>query len=242
MPLWRGSSKGYGSVTMTRLEAPARFLLWTVAILGSLAAASTAQAAGLACQQDCSSGACLQSACAPSAAGTSCDCRSGALPWGDATFAAYCRAAGSSGVSCLPPAASPASPLANAEAMMTALSGLNPWVATLLQAMQGTNGWATGPVQGLIHDSHYDATTGTLTQGAALAFTGSVTTTNTGAVQVDLTLNGDATQLTWLKHYSDALASGAIPPQAIHGTVSGGGLHGALQITGAGGQSQAVQW
>ncbi|MBV8203205.1 MAG: hypothetical protein JOZ15_21535 [Acidobacteria bacterium] len=126
--------------------------------------------------------------------------------------------------------------------MTAALAALNPYVATLLQAMQGGGAWTAGPLQGLFHDSHYDATASRLSHTAALAFRGQVTMTGAGEAQIDVTLTGDLTQLTWLQQYSAALATGVVAPQTIHGTVGAGGLHGSLLVVGIGGQSQAIQW
>jgi hypothetical protein len=217
-----------------------------IALLSTLGAlAPPAHANGLACEQDCSSGACLQAACGQPASGSGfCDCSSGALPWGGDTFAAYCRGWGQPGPGCaqqVPAGDGSASQLANTDAMSAAVAGQNPYVATLLLAMQGRNGWAGGPVQGLFHDSHYDATAGRLSHTTALAFVGTVTMTG-GVAQIDVTVTGDLTRLGWLKQYSDALATGAVLPQSIHGTVSAGGLHGSLLAAGAGGQSQTIQW
>lgn len=221
-------------------------LLAALSIL--LAATLAASAATFACEQDCSSGACLQAACAPSVAGAGfCECSNGALPWGDTTFAAYCSAWGQPGPGC-PQAAQganaipPSMQLANAATMTATLAAQNPYVATLLQAMTSGGSWPGGPVQGLLHDSHYDATAGRLSHTAALAFAGQVTMTGAGVVQVDVNLTGDLTQLTWLKQYSAALATEVVAPQTIHGTVSAGGLHGSLLVLGTGGQSQTIQW
>jgi hypothetical protein len=130
----------------------------------------------------------------------------------------------------------------NAAAMAAALAAQNPYVATLVQALQSGGAWAGGPVQGLFHDSYYDVTASKLSHTPALTFVGRVMATETGVVQVDVTLTGDITQLAWLGQYSAALATGVVAPQTIHGTVSAGGLHGTLLVTGSGGQSQSIQW
>jgi hypothetical protein len=228
--------------------------LWRIGSAALLAAATpTAHAAGVACQQDCAGGACQQAACAWSSAGTgTCDCRSGALPWGASTFAAYCRQWGSPGPSCYQPAPyqnptssslpSPAPQITNAPVMTTALASQSPYVATLVEAMRNGDNWAVGPVRGIIHDSHLDTATGLVTHTAAISFVGQVVTTAAGSAQIAVTVSGDITQLTWLKAATDALVTGAIQPVSFQGTVTAGGLHGSLLVAGSGGQSQTIQW
>jgi hypothetical protein len=232
------------------MKVLARWLIGSTALLA--AAAPAAHAARIACQQDCSSGTCRQAACAPSSSTETCDCRSGALPWGDSTFAAYCRQWGPPGPSCYQPEQSqgpssglfpsPAPQITNAQSMATALASRSPYVATLVEAMRNGDNWAAGQVQGMLHDSHYDITTSLVSHTAAISFVGHVVTTAPGSAQIDVTVTGDITQLTWLKAASDALVIGAIQPVSFRGTVSAGGLHGSFLVAGSGGQSQTIQW
>jgi hypothetical protein len=61
-------------------------------------------------------------------------------------------------------------------------------------------------------------------------------------VQIDIVVTGNLGQMSRLKHVADGLAPGAIPPREVHGTVSAGGMHGALVVSGNGGKTQAIQW
>lgn len=223
--------------------------------MGALVLAAGAHAAlaqGLVCGQDCSSGACMQSECTPPAAGSgSCECGSGSVPLGGDTYAAYCRAWGQWQPGC--GQASPQGPAVNptpsaaasaaGSTMAAALLSQNPFVALLVAAMRdGGGNWASGPVKGLIHDVHYDATTGQLSQGTAVAFAAAATPTAGGGIQVDIALQGDAGQLGWLKQSSLATAPAAVVPISIHGVVAAGGLHGNLVVLSTAGQSQTVLW
>jgi hypothetical protein len=222
------------------------------ALLATLAAPG-ALALGLACQQDCTSGTCLQAECAVPAAGAGfCVCASGALPLGGGTYAAYCRAWGQPQPGCsqaLPPGSAatlPAPQLPNAGTMTQALAGQNPFVAMLVSAMQDGNGnWANAPVSGLVHDVLHDPATGALSQGTAVPFTAAAAPGSGGqggGVQIDVAVQGDLGQLAWLSQYCSAAAPSAIPPTSIHGVVTAGGLHGSLSVLGPAGRSQTVQW
>lgn len=76
----------------------ARAAIWSVAWM---AAALAARGAGLACLQACSGGLCSQAFCGPVASGGSCECFSGAVPWGTGgAYAAYCGAWGQPAPGC----------------------------------------------------------------------------------------------------------------------------------------------
>ncbi len=221
-----------------------------VAAMILTAGARGALAQGLACHQDCSSGACLQAECAAPASGAGfCVCSSGALPLTGGTYAAYCRAWGQPQPGCsqaLPlgsPAILPAPQLPNASALATSVLSQNPFVAVLLGAMQDSNGnWTNAPVNGLVHDIAYDPTTGALSQGTAVPFAATATSSQSGGVQIDVAVQGDLGQLAWLAEYCSTAAPAAIAPTAIHGVVTAGGLHGSLTVMGTAGRSQTVQW
>lgn len=226
---------------------------WFVGGLLATAAAPGALALSLACQQDCTSGACLQAECAvPTSGAGFCVCASGALPLGGGTYAAYCRAWGlpQPGCSQALPAGSaatlPAPQLPNASTMTQALASQNPFVAVLVSAMQDGNGnWANAPVNGLVHDIVHDPTTGALSQGTAVPFTATATPASAaqgGGTQIDVAVQGDLGQLAWLSQYCSAAAPAAIPPVSIHGAVTAGGLHGSLTVLGTASRSQTVQW
>ncbi|HVR07027.1 MAG TPA: hypothetical protein VMW75_03200 [Thermoanaerobaculia bacterium] len=226
---------------------------WFVAGMLFTAGAGGVLAQGLACQQDCSSGACLQAECAaPSDGDGFCQCVSGAAPLGADLYAAYCRAWGPPQPGCrqaLPPGQAASAPtpaatqLPNASAMAAALSGQNPFVAGLVAAMQdGRGNFANARVQGLVHDIHHDADTGALSEGTAVPFTGQATPTQAGSVQIDIVVQGDVRQLAWLAGYCATAVPAAIAPTSVHGQVAGGGLHGNLLVLGSAGQSQTVQW
>jgi hypothetical protein len=228
-----------------------RCLLFGALVL--VTGAGSAAARGLACAQDCSSGTCAQADCASPVAGNDfCQCSSGAVPLGGDVYAAYCRSWGSPQPGCgeaapavdrFGNAVTPPTPqLPNATAMATALSSQNPYVAALVVAMQDGGSWANAPVKGLLHDSHYDSASGDVSHTAAVQFAGNAVTTGLGNAQVDIAVQGDVGQLAWLKQYCSSAAPAAIPPMSIHGTVTGGGLHGALVVLSAGGQSQTIQW
>ena len=88
-------------------------------------------AQGLACRQDCASGACAQAECAAPAAGNGfCECVSGAAPLGADLYVANCRGWGAPRPGCrqVPPAdpagnppAPPVPQLPNASAMANAV-------------------------------------------------------------------------------------------------------------------------
>jgi hypothetical protein len=132
--------------------------------------------------------------------------------------------------------------LTNAAAMMAAAQAGNPYLVILLKALQDGQDWAAGPVHGFIHDSQYDETTGVLSHTTALAFTGAIIPGGTDAVQVDLAVSGDIRQLARLQQYVAATTPSAVPPLLVHGTITSGGLHGSVLITGVTGSSQTVQW
>jgi hypothetical protein len=183
-----------------------------------VAVTHTSRAQGLSCEQDCSSGSCAQVDCGPATGNGYCECGSGALPWGEDVYLAYCRAWGKPQADCghatpVQPASTVSTPvppaqLANAPAMEKALASQNPYVAGLLQAMRDGDGWAVGPVHGLIHDAHNDSSTG-LSYGPALAFVGQATATGPDAAQIDITLSGDPAQLVWVKEYCAGAALAA---------------------------------
>ena len=226
---------------------------WLVGGMLMAASAEGVLAQGLACEQDCTSGACVQAECAAPAAGNGfCECVSGAVPLGADLYTASCRAWGTPRPGCrqaLPPgqpSASTTSPtlqLPNASTMAAALSSQNPFVAGLIAAMQdGQGSFTTAPVQGLVHDIHHDSETGALSEGVAIPFTGQATPTQAGSVQVNIVVQGDVSQLAWLAAYCANAVPAAIAPTSVHGEVAGGGMHGNLSVLGSAGQSQTVQW
>jgi len=132
--------------------------------------------------------------------------------------------------------------LENAQKLAQALRSRNPYVATLVRAVQDLSNWAEGPVEGLIHDSYYDDSQGVLTHTATLPFAGRVVTNGLGTAQINVTVNGDMTRLAHLKSYSDSATPSAVPPRLVQGTVTDGGLHGSLQVVAADGRSETLQW
>lgn len=229
-------------------------------ILGGLwvfAACAPTWAAGFACQQDCSTGPCTQAACVKVAAGPTsgwCRCASASESWDDATFSAWCVAWEQPQPVCSPQDGEavqdeegrslPQAPvdLPNAEVLVETLSLQNPYVATLVSALQNGSNWVEGSVQGLIHDSYYDPSLFTLTHSAALTFVGTVTMGAVDVAQIDITVSGDIKQLPRLKTYADSAAPSATPPRSIQGTVTDGGLHGSLQVIGFDETSETIQW
>jgi len=223
---------------------------------GALALAAGAQAAlaqGMACQQDCVSGTCAQTECfAGGAGGGFCQCSSGSVPLGGGVYASYCRAWGvvRSGCGYATSAvdqfgnsmAVPTPQLPNASAMSAALSSRNPFVAALVLAMQDGGSWVDAPMKGFLHDSHYDSGSGAVTHTSAVQFVAKAVATGAGGEQIDITVQGDAGQLGWLRQYCAMVAPAAVPPAQIHGVVTDGGLHGNLVAQSAGGQSQTIQW
>jgi hypothetical protein len=208
-------------------------------------AAGEVEGAGLACLQSCSGSACSQVFCGPATGSGFCECMSGALPWAaTGTFAAYCTTSTPlSTNNCAPPSppgVSPSTKLPNATVMNLALMNQNPFVAALVRALQRDAGWVTGPVEGVIHDSQYDSATARTSHEPAIAFAGQVTQIGSDSSQLDIVVAGDISQLRWMKRYSDSF--GAEPPRSIHGTVSGGGTHGSLQVLAATGAAQILQW
>jgi hypothetical protein len=125
--------------------------------------------------------------------------------------------------------------------MMAAARSANPWVATLLAALQDGTRWAEGPVQGLLHDSEVDATRRT-DHSVALPFAGQATRTLSGALQIDIRVSGDFSRLPHLERQAPAGAPPTIPANEIHGSVTAGGMHGALLVSAADGRSQTIQW
>jgi hypothetical protein len=229
-------------------------------ILGGLwgfAASVPTWAAGFACRQDCSNGPCTQTACERIEAGQTggwCRCTSASEAWDDTTFSAWCVAWEQPQPACSPQDGEavqdeegrslPQAPvdLPNAEVLAETLSLRNPYVATLVSALQDGSNWVEGSVQGLIHDSYYDPSLFTLTHTAALAFVGNVTMGGIDAAQIDITVSGDIKQLARLKTYADSAAPSAMPPRSIQGTVTDGGLHGSLQVIAFDGRSETIQW
>lgn len=219
-------------------------------------ASRPASAAGLVCRQDCSKGPCAQTECAlvkPGAPSGFCRCNGAAEVWGDTIYAAWCSAWGRPPEpACAPltpgvdangrPLAQPPAQLANAAAMALVLRGRNPYVATLVRAMQDGSRWLEGPVEGLVHDSFYDASRSDLSHTPVLRFTGRVDTAVLDIAQVDITVSGDIKGLTHLKHHADAATPSAVPPQFVHGTVTAGGAHGSLQVIALDGRSETIQW
>jgi hypothetical protein len=230
-----------------------------LALLGGLFIFSTpsfpAWAAGLACRQDCSKGSCSQVTCdkvKPGQPNGFCRCSSASETLDGKTYSSWCSAWGQPQPACAsqePARDGEGSPLletsvqlANVQEMAQALRSRNPYVATLVRAIQDLSRWAQGPVEGLLHDSYYDDSQGVLTHTAALSFAGSVVTSGLGTAQIDITVSGDMTQLSHLKSYSDSATPSAIPPRLVQGTVTDGGLHGSLQVLAPDGRSETLQW
>jgi len=227
----------------------------TVILAGLLLAAAgdRAFAAGSICRQDCRNGPCAQTFCEKAGpTGGYCRCSGGSQSWGGTTYSSWCAAWGQPLSSCVPAApvldaggnavSQPAAQITRPEVMAAALRAANPWVATLVGALQDGTRWMDGPAQGLVHDSYFDAATAVLSHTAALSFTGQVTSNGLGTAQIDVLVAGDVVQLSRLKHYVDAAAPAAIPPRQVHGAVTAGGLHGSLQVTADDGRTQAIQW
>jgi len=214
-----------------------------------------AWAAGLACRQDCSQGSCSQATCDKVKAGQPngfCRCSSASETWDGTTYSSWCGAWGQPQPACAPQAAvrdERGRPLAqapvqleNAQALAQALRSRNPYVATLVSAVQNLSNWAEGPVEGLIHDSYYDTAHGVLTHSVALPFTGRVVTSGLGTARIEITVKGDMRQLAHLKAYCDSATPSSVPPQLVQGTVTDGGLHGSLQVIAPDGRSETLQW
>jgi hypothetical protein len=218
----------------------------------TLAGAWEGYGAGVSCQQACVSGACDQAVCAWISAGGACSCISGAVRLGSGVdFAAYCGAWGAPGAACkstlvLAPgmAANPGQATSAAPSsisMVTTLRSQNPYVAALMQALQQQGGWEIGSVQGLIHGAHYDTTTAKTSYDVGVPYAANVSAVS-GAVTVNIVVQGDLTQLTRLQQYCATSAPNAVAPASVAGTIAQGGLHGSLQVTAASGTSQAIQW
>ena len=214
-----------------------------------------AWAAGLACRQDCSKGSCSQVTCDKVKAGQPngfCRCRSASETLDGKTYSSWCGAWGQPQPACASqepardgqgrPQAEASVQLENAQKLAQALRSRNPYVATLVRAVQDLSNWAEGPVEGLIHDSYYDDSQGVLTHTATLPFAGRVVTNGLGTAQINVTVNGDMTRLAHLKSYSDSATPSAVPPRLVQGTVTDGGLHGSLQVVAADGRSETLQW
>ncbi|HXN58059.1 MAG TPA: hypothetical protein VN912_05685, partial [Candidatus Angelobacter sp.] len=172
--------------------------------------------------------------------------------WSDATSSVWCAASGQPLTACVPPTpvadangnpvSQPPPQLTNPDAMAAALAASNPYVATLVAALESGTQWVQSPVQGLIHDSSYDPTLTQVTFTAALPFAAQVTTDNLGGAQLSITVTGDITQLVNLQQYASSTTPAAVPPQSVQGSITSGGLHGSLQVTAASGAIQAIQW
>lgn len=222
----------------------------TILLVAAALTSRSARADGVACEQICGEKGCSQTTCgeAVSSAGF-CLCQSAALPWAGVTYSSWCRVSGPAKTSARCPAdtsgrqlsPNPAG-LSSGFEMAKALAGRNPYVATLIDALQQSGGWVAGPVQGLIHDSHYDESTGELSHGTAVPFSGSVTTGGLDAAQIQLTVDGDLRQLAHLRLYVDSILGAAVPPSSVRGTVTERGLHGSLLVVGLDGLSEAIQW
>lgn len=202
---------------------------------------SAAMAAGLECFQDCSSGSCVQALCAASTQNQGfCACRSGALPWSDSLYASWCSASGRPQPNCMTP--TPAW-LAHADVLASALQSRNPFAATLVSAMLDDQRWAEGPVEGMVHESRFDAQAGLGLHSQAVRFVGQALAGGVDATHLSITVLGD---LGTMGALSRALGNGAaqlpVTPQSIQGSVIEGGLHGSLVIFGPSGQSETVQW
>jgi hypothetical protein len=218
--------------------------------LSLLAAASRpASAGGLVCRQDCAKGPCSQVKCEPSRpgpGGSFCRCAAAAEVWGGTTYAAWCSAWGHApDPTCVQPVgnAAPLPPqLPNAGAMLLALRGRNPYVATLVSALQDGPRWIEGPVEGLVHDILYDESRSVLDHNAALRFTGQAITGGLDSAQIEIAVTGDIRQLSHLKGHSDAATPSALPPRLVRGTVTAGGSHGSLQVTALDGRTETIQW
>jgi hypothetical protein len=221
----------------------------------SFAFAGQASAAGLACQQDCSSGECAQVACDAAAGDGYCECAGAALRWGEDTYTAWCRSWRKPlpGVAC--PAPTPAedalgnpippqpADLEHAEAMVAALAARNPYVATLLKTLlEGDGRWVEGAVEGLVHDSYYDQENGILSHAAALPFSAQVLEQGLGTAQIQVTMAVDIGVLANLRQYVALTTPSAVPPAAISGAITEGGLHGMLRVTGVDGKAETIQW
>ncbi|HET9226676.1 MAG TPA: hypothetical protein VFR31_08415 [Thermoanaerobaculia bacterium] len=223
---------------MKKMTEPA---LCSLALGGFLviasAPASPAMAAGLSCLQERDA----QGTCGDAQGNGSCECSFGALPWGETTSTTWCRTSGKPQPACRRPAPAdeqPEAQLPEAEAMARALESRNPYVATLVHTLQEGRRWVDGPVNGILHDSDYDPTTGELSHSPALRFSGHVIQNGLGAAGIEITVAGDLGRLVHLK----SQAGSAVPPRTIQGTVTGGGLHGSLQVLGVDGRSETIQW
>lgn len=217
--------------------------------------AGQASAAGLGCQQDCSTGECAQVACDAASGDGHCECASGALPWGEETYTAWCRSWRKPLPAIACPAPTPAEDklgrplpqplpdLVNAEAMVAVLAARNPYVATLVKALlEGDGRWVEGAVEVLVHDSSYDREAGVLAHAPALPFSAQVLEQGLGTAQVQVTMAGEMSMLANLRQYVALTNPSAVPPAAISGAITEGGLHGTLQITASDGKSETIQW
>jgi hypothetical protein len=209
-------------------------------------------AAGSICRQDCGKGRCAQVLCQNAGpAGGYARCAGGSQPWaGGPVYSSWCVAWGRSYAAAAAPVAEagghgvsqPAVAITQPEVMAAALRAANPWVATLVGALQDGTRWLDGPAQGLLHDSYVDEVTAALSHTAAQPFTARVTSNGLGAAQIDILVTGDVARLSRLQHYVDGAAPAAILPRQIHGAVTAGGLHGLLHATGADGRTQVIEW
>lgn len=220
----------------------------TSAIAALLLAMPRPSAAAVICQQDCTGGTCAQASCGKAPSGGFSHCAGGLLAWDGAVYSSWCLAWGQPlapsrlPIQAVDPAtgAAPNAAIPQPEAMTAAVRSANPWVATLLAALQETR-WASGPVQGLVHDSHVD-TTMTTNHSAAIHFAGQAQRTAAGGLQIDIRVAGDAEQLSHLARQAAASSPAAVAPREIHGSVTADGLHGTLQVNAADGRQQTIQW
>ena len=234
----------------------ARWILFVVGLVLTV----PSWASGLACRQDCTAGACLQTECVTAVAGKgACRCAGGAVPWAEGTYASWCRSWSrpAADQACAPaPSAEelekarfaepglgqPDLRLADAKAMLDLLAIENPYVSTLVGVLIEDGSWVEGPFEGEIHDSRFDEGTATLVHAPALRLAGLVVTGGVGAAQVQLSVGGDLGSLVYLRGLALAAAPSSLVPSGLTGTVTDRGLHGTLVVTAADGKSETIQW
>ena len=234
---------------------PATALLPPLAVAALLLAAAGGPvfAAGMVCGQECKNGSCAQTLCASAgSAGGYRHCSGGSQSWGGATHSCWCASWGqalAAGVPATPTGDGAGSVVSQVPAQITqpavlaaTLRAANPWVATLVSALEDGPRWVDAPARGLIHDSYFDAAAATLSHTPAVPFTGQVTSDGLGTAKIDIVVTGEITRLSRLVEHAAATSPAAIPPQQVHGSVSAGGLHGSLQVTAADGRTQTIQW
>ncbi len=238
------SARSFRSLSFPRISA---ILLVTLAYTPL-----PTKADGAACLQSCNGKDCRQVSCGEAVSTEGfCQCQSAALPWSGETYSSWCRVSG--------PAKNPSARCAAADtsdrqlaadsealskgrAMAQVLEGRNPYVASLIDALEQSGGWVVGPVQGLLHDSYYDEQTGQLSHGEVVPFSGAITTGGLDSAQVQITVGGDLRQLARLRQYVDSAVRTAVPPVSVRGVVTDHGLHGSLLVVGLGGNSETIQW